>query len=125
MTEGSHSPVTHDHEALLARAMRRKGFVAAYDELSAGYDLARRLLKARLDAGLTQAEVAGRMGTTKSAVSRLESGGRHSPSLSTLQRYAQAVACDVELRLVPQAKGSAGLTGSELRDANGRCAASG
>ena len=42
------------------------------------------------------------MGTTKSAVSRLEAtAGKHSPSLTTLKRYAHAVGCEVEIRLVP------------------------
>ena len=41
------------------------------------------------------------MGTTKSAVSRLEGVGKHSPSMSTLKRYANAVGCHVEVRLVP------------------------
>ena len=41
------------------------------------------------------------MGTTKSAVSRLEAAGRLSPSVSTLKKYARAVGCEVEIRLVP------------------------
>lgn len=41
------------------------------------------------------------MGTTKSAVSRLEAVGKHSPSVSTLKKYARAVGCEVEIRLVP------------------------
>jgi transcriptional regulator with XRE-family HTH domain len=42
------------------------------------------------------------MGTTKSAVSRLEAGGKHSPSLTTLKKYAQAVGCRLEIKLVPE-----------------------
>ena len=41
------------------------------------------------------------MGITKSAVSRLESAGRHSTSVTTLKKYAHAVGCEVEIRLVP------------------------
>ena len=52
-------------------------------------------------AGLTQDTVAERMGTTKSAVSRLESAQKHTPSLATLQRYAQAVGCELQVKLVP------------------------
>ncbi|HAT50243.1 MAG: helix-turn-helix transcriptional regulator [Nitrospirae bacterium] len=50
-------------------------------------------------------EIARRMGTTKSAVSRLESSlgdSRHSPSIATLRKYAQAVGCRVEIHLVPR-----------------------
>jgi len=60
------------------------------------------LLKARAKAGLTQEAVAQRMGTTKSAVSRLESAGLHAPSLSTLKRYANAVGCELQVKLVTQ-----------------------
>jgi transcriptional regulator with XRE-family HTH domain len=61
------------------------------------------MLKARSRAGLTQDAVAERMGTTKSAISRLESAGKkHAPSVATLQRYAQAVGCDLQVKLVPQ-----------------------
>ena len=48
------------------------------------------LIAARSRAGLTQGEVAERMGTTQSVVARLESG-RRTPSMRTVQRYAQAV----------------------------------
>jgi transcriptional regulator with XRE-family HTH domain len=58
------------------------------------------LLKARHEAGLTQAQVAERMGTQPPAVARLERAlatGKHSPSLATLRKYAQA--CGKELVL--------------------------
>lgn len=42
------------------------------------------------------------MGTTKSAISRLESAGKHAPSLATLKRYAEAVGCKLEIKLVRQ-----------------------
>ena len=50
---------------------------------------------------LTQAEVAERLGTTQSAIARLESASaKHSPSIATLQRYAEALGHRVEVRLV-------------------------
>ncbi len=66
------------------------------------YAIANQMLAARSRAGLTQEAVATRMGTSKSTVSRLESAGRHAPSLSSIQRYAEAVGCKIEIRLVPQ-----------------------
>lgn len=96
------SPVRHDHAAFLAKARARKGFAEAYDALAFEYQVADQLLRARTRAGLTQDAVAERMGTTKSAISRLESAGKHTPSLSTLQRYARAVGCDIQVKLVPQ-----------------------
>ncbi len=102
MAELKRTPVAHDHLAFLARARARKGFAEAYDALAPEYEVIAQLLKARTKAGLTQDAVAERMGTTKSAVSRLEGSGKHAPSLSTLRRYAQAVGCDLQVRLVPQ-----------------------
>ena len=52
--------------------------------------------------GMSQEMLAERMGTTKSAVSRLEGSGKHAPSLATLRKYAQAVDCQLQVRLVPQ-----------------------
>jgi len=63
---------------------------AEYDALAAEFETARELIAARSQAGLTQSEVAKRMGTTQSVVARLESG-KQAPSLRTVQRYAQAV----------------------------------
>lgn len=63
---------------------------AAYDALADEFAVAHELIAARLRAGLSQAEVAERMGTSQSVVTRLESG-RHPPSTRTLQRFAQAV----------------------------------
>ena len=67
--------------------------------------MADQMLRARARAGLTQDAVAERMGTTKSAVSRLESTGKHAPSLATLKRYAEAVGCELQVKLVPQKAG--------------------
>lgn len=94
-------PVAHDHDAFLARAKQRPGFEDAYESLALEYALANEMLNARANAGLTQDAVAARMGTTKSAVSRLESAGKHTPSLATLKRYAAAVGCELEIKLVP------------------------
>ena len=101
MADIEYKPVSHDHDAFLERALKRKGFKEAYDDLEDEYLLARELLGARVAAGLTQEEVAESMGTTKSAVSRLEGPGKHSPSVTTLRKYAKAVGCDVEIHLVP------------------------
>jgi DNA-binding XRE family transcriptional regulator len=101
MARSEYRPVSHDHDAFLEKALKRKGFQEAYEELGDEYLLIRELLSARAKAGLTQEEVAASMGTTKSAVSRLEAAGKHSPSVSTLKKYAEAVGCEVEIRLVP------------------------
>jgi DNA-binding XRE family transcriptional regulator len=91
MAELKYRPVPHDQKAFLAKARTRKGFGRAYNALALEYQVAGQMLKARSRAGLTQDAVAERMGTTKSAISRLESAGKHTPSLATLKRYASAV----------------------------------
>ena len=102
MAEVKYRPVRHDHEAFLKKARKRRGFKAAYDALAVEYAVASEMLAARSRAGLTQEVVASRMGTTKSTVSRLESAGKHAPSLTSLKKYANAVGCDIEIKLVPQ-----------------------
>lgn len=102
MAELKYKPVLHDHKAFLAKASARKGFKEAYDALELEYQVASQMLRARARAGLTQDAVAEKMGTTKSAISRLESAGKHAPSLATLKRYAEAVGCDLQVKLVPQ-----------------------
>jgi len=84
---------------LQKKRMPDRGFRRAYDSLKPEFRVARQLVAARNRAGLTQAQVAGRMGTTQSTIARLESGKRL-PTLSSLERYAQAVGCKIQLRLL-------------------------
>ncbi len=99
------------HKELKARAFQRADVKAEYDRLEEEFVLLDEFLKARAAAGITQAEVAERIGTTQSAVARLESGNvKHSPSLATLQKYAHALGCRLELRLVKEAIKASGLT---------------
>ena len=63
--------------------------------------VSRHLFATRIRADLYQRQVARRMGTTTSGVSRLENGLGHPPGLVTLYKYARAVGCRVEVRLVP------------------------
>jgi len=72
--------------------------LAEYEALADEFNMARELIAARGRAGLTQGEVAQRMGTTQSVVARLESGKRM-PSLRTVQRYASAIGARAVVRL--------------------------
>jgi len=71
-----------------------------YDAFAGEFETARELTAARTQAGLTQSEVAQRMGTTQSVIARLESGKR-APSLRTVQRFAQAVGARAVVRIEP------------------------
>jgi transcriptional regulator with XRE-family HTH domain len=97
------------HEDLVRTMMENPAVRAEYDAQAEEFALLDELLRARRRAGLTQAEVAIRMGTKTPAVARLESGGgsrRHSPSISTLRKYAEAVGCRLEVRLRSARKSS-------------------
>ena len=85
------------------RALARTDVKKAYDELAGEFSFLDEVLKARTESGLTQAEVAARVGTTQSAIARLESAeSKHSPSIATLQKYAKALGYKVEVRLVKE-----------------------
>ena len=67
-------------------------------EAAARRDVLDRLVAARQEAGLSQTVLAARMGTSQSVVARLEAG-QVDARLSTLQRYAAALGCALEVRL--------------------------
>ena len=93
------------------RAFTRPEVKAAYDGLAEEFAFLDEVMKARAESGLTQAEVAERVGTTQSAIARLESAApKHSPSIATLQKYAKALGYRVEVRLVKERR----LTGGQL-----------
>ena len=91
------------HEELKAKALANPDVKAEYDALAPEFNLLREMLLARKNAGLSQAEIAIKMGTKAPAVTRLESSltsGNHSPSLATIKKYAEAVNCHVEIKLI-------------------------
>ena len=77
------------------RARRSAGYREARARLAPYEQLARIVIRRRMDLGLTQGQLAERMGTSHSAISRIESG-QHSTSVQTLQRLAEAL----EMRFV-------------------------
>lgn len=89
------------HKQLRAKALDNPEVKAEFEKQGDEFALLVEFLKARAAQGLTQAQVAEKIGTTQSAVARMESGrGKHSPSLATLSRYAEALGCKLEVRLV-------------------------
>ena len=85
---------------LKARFMEDQEFREEYARIDEEYALIEALVRARTAAKLTQAELARRLGTTQSAVARLE-GGRVSPSFATLRRYAEATGTRLTIGLLP------------------------
>lgn len=82
------------HEQIIEQLMSRPGVRAEVERIERDEPaLLDQLLKARHEAGLSQAQLAERMGTQAPAIARLERSlatGKHSPSLATLRKYAQA-----------------------------------
>jgi DNA-binding XRE family transcriptional regulator len=99
--EETSSDVEADRERIdqILRNSREAGNSIAVEQAAA--ILARKLLRsmiaARVKAGLSQAEVARRMGVPQPAIVRLEAG-THSPTLTTLARYASAIGVDLDVR---------------------------
>ncbi|MCK9228091.1 MAG: helix-turn-helix transcriptional regulator [Syntrophorhabdaceae bacterium] len=88
------------YEEFKKKVQERPEVKAEYDRLADEFALLDEFLKARAVAGVTQEELAKRMGTTQSVIARLESGkGKHSPTLATLQKYARALGCRLEVHL--------------------------
>ena len=92
------------HEQFKKKALADPEVKAEYERLMLTYDTISELIKARKRANKTQVDVAASMKTTASVISRIESLGgtrHHSPSLETLQKYAQAIGCKLQLKLIP------------------------
>ncbi len=78
--------------------LKDPGYLQAYEASAEEFEVARALVKARVEANLTQAEVAQRMNTSQGAVARLE-GGDGNPSLKTLKKYALATGSRLRVEL--------------------------
>jgi ribosome-binding protein aMBF1 (putative translation factor) len=85
---------------LFAKWRKDPKYRAAYDALEGEFAIARAVIGARAGAGLTQGELAERMGTTQSAIARLE-GGRSRPSTSTLEKLAKATGTRLKIEFEP------------------------
>ncbi len=83
---------------LKKRLMQNPEFQKEYEKADAEFALIEALVKARTQAGMSQTDVAKTIGTTQSAIARLE-GGKVSPSISTLRRYAEATGAKLEINL--------------------------
>jgi ribosome-binding protein aMBF1 (putative translation factor) len=92
-------------EESFARWAKDPEFIREYDALEEEFALANALIGARAHAKLSQAELAERMGTSQSAIARLESG-RSMPSTRTLERLAAATGTKLRIRLEPEGRAS-------------------
>lgn len=86
-----------EFDSYLEERLTDPEFRASYEDAKVRSDLLRRFVSRRKVRSISQAAVAAQMGTTQSAVSDLEAG-RTDPRFSTLQRYARAIGCRLEVR---------------------------
>ena len=102
MTTKLTQPLTHAQ--MVKKMLKNPALKAEVDKLNREeFAILDEILAAREQAGLSQAQIAKRIGTHAPAIARLESAlatGKHSPSLSTLRKYAAALGMRVELHLV-------------------------
>lgn len=89
------SPVGTPVSDARSRRSQKREYRDAQERLAPYEALARIVIRRRMDLGLTQEQLADRMGTSHSAISRIESG-QHSTSVQTLQRLGDAL----EMRFV-------------------------
>lgn len=81
-----------------AEALKDPELRAEYEALKPIFELKKQMIKARIDAQLTQEDVAIMLHTKKSNISRLESpNAKHLPNLGTLMEYAKAVGFNLEI----------------------------
>lgn len=87
-----------DFSEFKKRLLRNKEFREEYERLAPEFELARMLIRKRIEKGFTQGELAQRIGTKQSAISRLESGG-YNPSFALLKKVAKALNADLKVSI--------------------------
>jgi DNA-binding XRE family transcriptional regulator len=110
--DGEYRGLADEYEDLLRAERRRKAFAGARSEEEAEYlrrghqQLGGVLYRARMRAHLSQEDLGMLMGTTASAISRMECGRRSSPSVTTLLKFAEACDCRLEIKLRSRERGT-------------------
>lgn len=85
-------------ESLKRRLLKDPEIKAGYDALEPEYRLIRQVIANRLKKGYSQAQLAAKMKTKQSAISRLESGG-YNPTLEFLNKVSTALGCKLTISL--------------------------
>lgn len=80
------------------RLLKDKEIKKAYDDLGPEFEFVRLLIQKRLEKGFTQHELAQKIGTKQSAISRLESGA-YNPTMSVLKKVAKALGSELEISM--------------------------
>lgn len=87
--------------------MKDREFKEAWQKLDGEFELLESMISARERAGISQAELAKRIGTKQPALSRLEKGGYKKATIETLQKIADAMGLKLVVRMEPKKKKAA------------------
>jgi ribosome-binding protein aMBF1 (putative translation factor) len=87
-----------DFDVYKKKALKKQATRAEYDKLQPEFELINAIIEARKDNGLTQTELANKIGTKQAVISRLEIG-QANPTLDFLKRLATALGFKLEIRL--------------------------
>ncbi len=90
-----------DFEVWRKEKMKDPAFKAEYDRQQPEFAVIRAIIRGRIDRGITQKELANKIGTKQSVISRLESG-RANPSIAFLQKLANALNSSLEIKFTPR-----------------------
>lgn len=91
------------HDEIVSKMLSNPAVKAEYDAIEEEFALLDEMLDARKKAGLTQAQIAERMGTKATAITRMESNlasGQSGPSFATLKKFAKATGKKLQIRFV-------------------------
>lgn len=91
------------HDEIVSKMLSNPAVKAKYDAIEEEFALLDEMLDARKKAGLTQAQIAERMGTKATAITRMESNlasGQSGPSFATLKKFAKATGKKLQIRFV-------------------------
>ncbi|MBU1031881.1 helix-turn-helix domain-containing protein [Patescibacteria group bacterium] len=94
--------LVYTFEADLAKRLKNPAFKKAWEETEAEYQLAKKLIEARLKRNLSQRDLAKKIHTSQAAISRIEAM-KGNPSFAFLQKIAQALNSNLEIKFTPQA----------------------
>lgn len=84
------------HEEVKEQLLQNPELRREYDELKVLYDIKREIIRLRIEQGLSQKELADKINTKQSAISRLESG-EYNPSLEFLSKVANALGKELQI----------------------------
>ena len=102
--KANHDTSMMTHDEMIKQMLQNPSVKKEYEALELEFVLFDELLQARRRSGLTQLQVAERMGTKESVVAQIESSGSgktNYPSVAILIKYAEALGCHFDMKLVP------------------------